>query len=289
MRNKQELRVLSQIFSPPMFKKIVREDDCLHFQKHVAGYFNTASHETNFDIIKSLYTSLQKQYRCEYVYKNNLIIDIIKTHCLKSTSILNELKIGGSKADLVMLNGAVRVYEIKTELDGLDKLAKQIMDYQKFANEVHIVTDEKYAKKLEIDYEDTDIGIVALNARNKLIRIKEAQTNESSFDFETIFKVLRKQEYLDLVNENFGSVPDVPNTKIFRACYEALAALDIVEFQKQVFNKLKQRKLMNPRWLKSPKTPSALKHICNSLDFNEQDYKKLYNFLATKNVCISHI
>ncbi len=289
MKTIQKLRVLSQIFSPPMFQKIVREDDYVLFQKQIDKYFNTTSYETNLDIIKSLYKSLQKQYRCEYIYKNNLIIDIIKTHSLKSTLTLNELKIGDSKADLVMLNGAVRVYEIKTELDGLEKLAKQINDYQKFANEVHIVTDEKYAKKLQVEYENTSIGIIALNAKNKLETIKEADANKSFFDFETIFKILRKQEYLDLVAVNFGSVPDVPNTKIFRACYELLATIDIVDFQKQVLNKLKERKLLNPDLLKSSKTPRELKHICNSLDFNEQEYQRLYNFLATKSVCINRI
>jgi len=272
-----------------MFQKIVREDDYVLFQKQIDKYFNTTSYETNLDIIKSLYKSLQKQYRCEYIYKNNLIIDIIKTHSLKSTLTLNELKIGASKADLVMLNGAVRVYEIKTELDGLEKLAKQINDYRKFANEVHIVTDEKYAKKLQVEYQNTSIGIIALNTKNKLETMKEADANKSFFDFETIFKILRKQEYLDLVAVNFGSVPDVPNTKIFRACYELLATIDIVDFQKQVLNKLKERKLLNPDLLKSSKTPRELKHICNSLDFNEQEYQRLYNFLATKSVCINRI
>lgn len=289
MRTIQKLRVLSQIFSPPTFQKIVRENNYVLFQQQTEKYFNSASYETNLDIIKSLYKSLQKQYRCEYIYKNNLIIDIIKTHSLKSTLTLNELKIGASKADLVMLNGAVRVYEIKTELDGLDKLAKQIKDYQKFADEVHIVTDEKYAKKLQVEYENTSIGIIALNSKNKLETIKYATTNESLLDFETIFKILRKQEYLDLVSDNFGFIPNVPNTKIFRACFDLLITIDIVDFQKQVLNKLKERKLLSPDLLKSSKTPKELKHICNSLDFNEQEYQRLYNFLSTKSLCTNHI
>src|SRR5690554_5199612 len=202
MKTIQKLRVLSQIFSPPMFQKIVREDDYVLFQKQIDKYFNTTSYETNLDIIKSLYKSLQKQYRCEYIYKNNLIIDIIKTHSLKSTLILNELKIGASKADLVMLNGAIRVYEIKTELDGLGKLSKQLNDYQKFADKVYVVTDEKFVEKIKVEYADTNIGIIVLDAKNKLQTIKEAEKNSSLFDFDTIFKILRKQEYLDLVMDN---------------------------------------------------------------------------------------
>lgn len=289
MKNVQNLRVLSQIFSPPMFQKIVREDDIVLFEKQTAKHFNGASYATNLDIIKSLYKSLQKQYRCEYVYKNNLVIKLIKEHSLKTTLILNELKIGASKADLAMLNGAVRVFEIKTELDDFTKLSKQLNDYQKFADEVSIVTNEKNAEKLKVQYTDTNIGIIVLGTKNKLQTIKEAVSNTSLFDFDTIFKILRKQEYLDLVADNFGFIPHVPNTQIFKACYELLASKNIAEFQKQVLNKLKERKLLNPDLLKSSNTPKELKHICSSLDFSEQEYYRLYNFLATESKCINHI
>ena len=289
MGSVQQLRNLSHVFSLPMFQKIVREEDSMLFKNQTEKYFRSASYDTNLDIIKSLYKSLQKHYRCEYIYKNNLLINIIKNHGLKSTLTLSELRIGASKADMVMLNGSIKVYEIKTELDGLDKLKKQISDYQKLADEVHIVTDNKYAQRLEVEYKNTTIGIMALNAFNKLETIKKANANTALFDFTTIFKVLRKQEYLDLVADNFGHIPNVPNTKIFKACYQLLSTIDIVNFQQQVLNKLKERRLSSPRLLKSSKTPNELKHICNSLDFNEHEYQKLYTFLATKTLCISHI
>ena len=289
MYNVQNLRVLSQIFSPPMFQKIVRENNTLLFERQTTKYFNASSYETNLDIIKSLYKTLQQQYRCEYVYKNNLVQSLIKEHSLKTTLILNELKISASKADLVMLNGAVRIFEIKTELDDFSKLSKQLADYQKFADEVNIVTDKKNAEKLKVEYENTSIGIIVLDTKNKLQTIKEASSNTALFEFDTIFKILRKQEYLDLVADNFGYIPDVPNTLIFRACYELLACIDIIVFQKQVLNKLKKRKLHKPDLLKSSNTPRELKHICNTLDFNEQEYHKLYNFLATERVCTNRI
>lgn len=289
MKKVQDLRVLAQIFSPSMFQKIVRDNDAVLFQKQAQKYFKTTSCNTNLDIIKSLYKSLQKKYRCEYVYKNNLVLQLIKEHSLKTTLILNELKIGASKADLVMLNGAVRVYEIKTELDDFTKLSKQLDDYQKFADGVSIVTDEKNAEKLLNEYGNSKIGIIILDAKNKLQIIKEADSNTSLFDFDTIFKILRKQEYIDLVADNFNFVPDVPNTQIFRVCYELLSNINIVDFQKQVLNKLKERRLKNPTLLKSSNTPKELKHICNSLDFNEQEYHKLYNFLATESLCTNRI
>lgn len=277
----QELRIISQLFSPAVFKKIVREDDYTLFQKRVEKYLNI-SYDSNLEALKYFYKTLQKQYRCEYIYKNNITIDIIKNYSLNDTLILNEFNIGLSKADLVMLNGAIKIYEIKTELDSLEKLKKQIEDYQKFAEKIYVVTDEKFIDKIESEEYYNNIGIIILDSKNKLKTIKNAKVDYSFLHFETIFKVLRKQEYLDLVLDNFNYIPDVPNTKIFRTCYELLNQVNIIDFQKQVLSKLKERKLTNPELLKSSHTPYELKHLCNTLDFNESEYNKLYDFLMSK-------
>lgn len=282
IRNIQNLRLISQFFSPPVFHKLVRENDFDVFEKKAVKHLPSSAYNTNLDLIRAWYRLLEKKYRCEYIYKNNVFVDIIKAYGIKDTLTLNEFKIAGSKADLVLLNGSIKIFEIKTELDDLTKLSKQLTDYQKLADKVYIVTDENYAKKLMCQYDNTNIGIVALNSKNKLDIIKEAGNNETLFEFDTIFKTLRKQEYLDLVTENFGSVPNVPNTRIFRACYELLSTLELTRFQKQVLGKLKHRKLASPELLKSSATPKELKHICNTLDFNEAEYQTLYTFLATK-------
>lgn len=285
----QDLRVISKIFSTAMFKRIVREDDSSLFQRRLDKYLDT-SYTTNLDAIQHVYSALLKNYRCEYIYKNKLTLDIIKKYGLRNTLLLDELKISSSKADLVMLNGAIKVYEIKTELDSFDKLSKQIEDYQKFAEIIYIVVDIKSSKKICNVYEHTNIGIIALDSQNKFKIIKEANVDKTNFDFDTIFKILRKQEYLDLVKLNFDYIPDVPNTIIYRACYDLLSKLDVEVFQKQVLNKLKNRKLTSPNFLKSSNTPPELKHICNSLNFNEKEYVKLYNFLKSKdNICTIHI
>ena len=278
----QNLRILSQIFSPNMFEKIIRGQDTLFFYKKINKHFHSQkNNNTNLNIIKTVYKDLQKDYRCEYIYKNNLLLDIINKHCLDETLTLNELKIGSSKADLVLLNGNIRIFEIKTELDGLSKLSKQISDYQKFADSVYIVTDEKYAQKLKIEYANTSIGIIVLNKNNELIEEKKASNNDENLDFETIFKVLRKQEYLDLVKSEFGFIPDVPNTKIFKVCYEMLyKKMSVKQFQEKVLLILKKRKLHSPNLLISKKTPKELRYICNSLNLKEKEYEYLYSFLA---------
>ena len=272
-----------------IFHKIVRMNDVAFFQKQISKLEIKNVNQTNLDILRFLYKSLQKEYRCEYVYKNNLTIELFKNYKTSETSILNEFRIGTSKADLVLLNGSIKVFEIKTELDGLGKLSKQLIDYQKIADEVYIVTDEKFIDKIKSTYQDSNIGIIVLNQKNKLIIIKNAISNYSLFDFETIFKTLRKQEYIDLVLDNFGYVPDVPNTKIYKTCFNLLKNIELVEFQKQVLRKLKLRTYSISNNLISNRTPKELKHICNTLNFNDQDYNNFYNFLSEKSICTNRI
>ena len=286
VNNIETLRQWSRLFSPPIFKKIVAENDSTFFVDKIEPRLRKTSKETsNLALIKLFYKTLEKKYRCEYIYKNTLFNPILKEHGLKSTLTLNEFKIGKSIADLVLLNGSAKIYEIKTELDSLDKLEKQISDYLKFTDKIYIVTDDAHATQLQTAYSKSSIGIMLLNQKNKLETIKEAKSDTRQFDFDTLFKVLRKQEYLDLTMSNFNYIPDVPNTKIFRSCYALLSEVDILEFQKQVVTKLKDRTIQSPKNLLSRKTPKELKYICNSLDLNEKEYAVLYDFLNTKHLC----
>lgn len=111
MESIQNLRILSQIFSPNMFKKIIRGQDTLFFNKKINKRFHSQK-TSNLNIIKTIYKALQKDYRCEYIYKNNLLLDIINKHCLDETLMLNELKIGSLFLFSTMIPILVLTYSI---------------------------------------------------------------------------------------------------------------------------------------------------------------------------------
>lgn len=278
--NIDTLRSLSQLFSASHFSKIVRDDDQKYIKKKIRKHFQSSA--TYNEIFSFLYSELQTKYRSEYFYKNALLNElIIKKYSLNTTTILNEFPIGGSIADFILLNGKVRIYEIKTDLDSLDKLDKQIKDYVQFANEVYIVTSSKHTEKIIDKYTNSNIGIIEFTNKNTLKEIKLAKSNFQFFNHLTIFKTLRKNEYLEIINDKFGFIPEVPNTLIFKECLELVKTIDILEFQPLAFNKLKQRKLKCPDLFKSEETPYELKHICYTLNLSEDEYAHFYNFLNT--------
>jgi hypothetical protein len=279
--NIESLRVLSQIFTPSNFSRLVRGKDYKSTQKKLQKHFlgNTSDISLRDAFVK-LYEELQHEYRSEYIFKNGLFDKyLLKKYSLANTTVLNEFKIGSSIADFVLLNGSARVFEIKTDLDGLDKLEKQLKDYRQFANLVYIVTSTKYVERIKVDYKDSTIGIIEFTKKNTFREHKKALSNLPFFNHETIFKTLRKPEYLDIVHEVFGFIPDVPNTKIFKSCFTLIKQLDVEMFQKLAFQKLKQRKIEEPALLESDRTPFELKQICYTLDFSAIEYNTLYNFL----------
>ena len=144
------LRYLSQIFSTAFIKKIVEKEKADLFISKVSNHFKLkiTNNTTNKEIIKKTYNQLSKYYRCEYIYKNSLINYIIDHYSTKNTSVFDEFSIASSKADLTLLNGDFKIFEIKTELDDFSRLPSQIADYQKVANKVNIVTTKKNINKL---------------------------------------------------------------------------------------------------------------------------------------------
>jgi len=286
-----KIRSLSQIISPSNFKKIVREGDCHSTFYKIKKYTTVTDSTTNLDAINIIYNSLLKSYKNEYVYKNILTNKLLlKKYSIKNTIALNEFNIGKSIADFVLLNGEARIYEIKTELDNLEKLDKQVIDYCRFGNKVYIVTNSKHINKLIELYKTSTIGIVELTSRNALKTIKEAESNVSTFNHETLFKTLRKQEYLEIIEEYFKFIPEVSNTLIFKECLILAKKIEVSLFQKLVINKLKSRNVSNPIEIKEKSIPESLKHICYTLNFSKNEYEELNSFLNKKSkICISHI
>lgn len=91
--------------------------------------------------IREIYNQIiLKYYPNEICIKSSFIKQILlpgKTHVT-----IFELPIGSSRADLCKINGKSIAYEIKTDLDNLSRLNKQITDYYKIFEEVYVICSE---------------------------------------------------------------------------------------------------------------------------------------------------
>ena len=278
IKNRTELRCYANMFSTSKFYKLVESGDVSYISSKISKYGINSSKpiKTIRDYLMYAYNSLLNNYRNEYVYKNLIINKILLgKHSLNTTTILNEFKIGKSIADLVLLNGTSKVFEIKTELDSLYRCNSQISDYKKVFENIYLVTHitlvEKYINELE-----PYIGIVALTENNTLRTIRESTRHTENLDSETMIKCLRKGEYSNIIKRYFGELPETTAVKFFSACRDLFAQIPVETLHDMMLVELKRRTIREKEKFKSDNVvPPELKLLLWNLDYDSNAYEKL--------------
>ena len=79
------------------------------------------------------------------------------------------------RADLVMANGKLAAFEIKSVRDTLDRLEGQLESYQRFFEQVTIVCAEKHVAAVKLQAPQ-QVGITAVTRGNKLTAVRAPKT-----------------------------------------------------------------------------------------------------------------
>ena len=276
-------RTLSRIFSNPTFKDILKSGTCDYVFEKLKKYDSVLSLTPSSSVkeaLQQVYVYLSRNYRNEYIYKNTIANKILLgRHNLNTTTLLSEFKVGGSIADLVLLNGTSTVYEIKTELDYPDKLRKQIDDYRKAFAKAYLVTHYSISEKYYSIIKDTSVGLLSLNNKIQLSAVKDAVIDYSFLSNDVMMKSLRKEEYSSIIKKYYGFVPAVSNIKYFTACLALSEKIDPVVFHSFMLDELKKRKPLEQEYLESNDLPIELKHICLCINPSKEEYSNLFQFL----------
>ena len=94
-----------------------------------------------------------------------------------------EVSLPNSIIDILVTNGDIHIYEIKSKADSLVRLEKQISDYKKFAHKVTVVADEKFISKLDtLDFMD-GVGVISVSSRYGLTHIRDSRKFEVGKNF----------------------------------------------------------------------------------------------------------
>ncbi len=281
-QNSDRLRRLACIFTASTDRNIVTTSDLDEVRRRIQHNNRGTVGRTVRAVLADFYTELDSKYRSEYLFKNALLNqELLSKHSLSTTTVLDEFRLAGSIADFVLLNGEIRAFEIKTDLDNLSKLDKQIQDYRKVANKIFLVVSEENARRLIPRYQDSPLGIIGYSTRTRLTTYKDAEDDRSGLEHTALFKTLRKGEYVDLVTRYTGQFPQVPNTLLFRECLSIAKCMSTSELQAEVREILKRRSLNCPELLTSNRTPTTLRHLCYTLNLTESEYDRLHQFLRT--------
>lgn len=247
MFNHAYLRSLAPIFSSPAIRSMAG----MRLPTGMAGLIKESGlssmlpgSATNRILLEAVYDLLQRHYRCEYVYKNTIARKIlVGRHRLMDSTMATELRCDSSKADFVLLNGTSTVYEIKTELDNLDRLAGQVQAYRKMFDRVFVVTHDRLAEEL-VATMDPSVGVLSMTAKGALSQLRASASHAGTVDPGCIFDSLRKSEYMPIVERHFGPQPAMPNTRHYFHHKDLFVTLPPATAHREMVQTLKQRFLL---------------------------------------------
>lgn len=249
------MQELAKFFTERTYRTLCATGGEAAFGELADRYADIDEKTTNAEVIEALYAALSSSYRNEYFYQNTLFNTLLLgIHSPATTTALAQLHIRSSIADLVLVNDEAVVYEIKSELDNLDRLDRQIENYYTAFSKVCIVAPQASFPLLYERYKDTPVGIRVLTKRNTFSRSdgKHPIEDRSHLTHRSLFSLLRKAEYEAVVTTYFGSLPEVSQVAHYRACLARFCTIPITEAYLRVLQQLRSRR---------PASAEALHHI----------------------------
>lgn len=271
-KNLIKLRDLSSAFSRSTFVDILNYNDYSHLN-WLSSKYNTLKCKTYFDLLRKSYSLISKYYRCEYVYKNELIKLLLEKYGTKNSVYFSEFKVGNSIADIVMFNGESKAFEIKTEYDTPRRLDKQLEDYKRFFDKCYIVVPEN---KLEEYYNivESATGILTMHQDKGRIILKEirpANQNER-FEPEALMSCLRTCEYKNITQSLGVSLEGIAGYDMYTFCYNVISHANPPTLRILFLREVKKRK-NNTALLR--KYPKSIRQMMLSLNLSEGKANKL--------------
>lgn len=260
------LRNISSAFSRMAFMDVLKYNDYSYFNWLLSSC-DTLECNTYIDLLKKSYSILSRQYRCEYVYKNELIQLLLGRYGTNDTMYLNEFRVGKSRADIVMFNGESKAFEIKTEYDTPHRLSKQLNDYRNFFDKCYIVIPSIKVAEYS-DLIEPNTGIISVRFENGHILLneeKKAQQN-NHFESEALFSCLRTEEYKNIVAALGYSLEGIPGYELFTYCNEIFQKAERDNLRELFLREIKKRE-NNTSILR--KYPSYIRQMMLSLNLSE--------------------
>lgn len=243
-------RAINRVFTRKVICDLIQGEHNDVFDYVVKQYTTNPETKSNGALISEIYAYLEKQQRNEYYYMNTLLIKLLDgIHNVNTTTALSQVHIGHSIADFIMINGEGRVYEIKSDLDNFDRLYDQLQDYFRAFTKVSVLAsihELERTKRTLAQFGDMgeSVGIYVLSEENTIFnreRSREPKEYSDMLNHSSIFKILRKREYENILFQYFGYIPMSKPVFYFRTCLEEFKKIPILEAQRLACQELKKR------------------------------------------------
>lgn len=240
--NNNDLNVFyAKIFRRSFFSSLAKGKNLESAFSDLQENFSDYSDMTIREIFISFFEKLKNSYRNEYVYKSAIVNKIIfGRHSPRTSTSLIELPVNNSIVDVAIFNGCSTAYEIKSEYDTPKRLATQTLDYLDVFEKVYIVTHQTLAEKY-CSLNIPNVGVISLTQKETLRIEKEAISNIENIKKNKLFNILRKNEFVNIIEDYTNSKITMPNGLIYDYCSDIFNSMPLEVANKYFSKAMKNR------------------------------------------------
>ena len=159
---------------------------------------------SNYEIRKMINNFIKTNYLNEAIIKSFFIKDVLFNY--KSSICIYEFPVKSSRIDLCRISGKHGKsigYEIKTDLDNLDRLNKQLRDYNCIFEELYVICSQNRLLNI-IDFLDERIGVYVYSENKNKVKFTCFRKSQINYDLDSLSQLncIPKQALLNLFNLN---------------------------------------------------------------------------------------
>lgn len=158
---------------------------------------------------KKMYAQMKKNHRNEYFYKNELFnqifLPLIQNQ--KNATLYKEWYVNHSWFDIAIFEEgkSPAIFEIKSDLDSVKRLPKQISNYYGITSCVNVLCSIKLVNEvLNIIPEET--GVYILGADAKIRKVRDAKDRWVDYQPYQAFELLRSNEKTALIPDLYSDI-----------------------------------------------------------------------------------
>jgi hypothetical protein len=282
----EQLSAISRLFSSSVIREMGRKGKSALFARlaNQSGLRSSLSvGERVRDLFDTAFSLLKREgFRHEYIYKAALTHKILLgKHSLRTACTLNEFRVGDCKADLAILNGTAKVYEVKSERDSLSRLERQVAAYAKVFAQVFVIAAENHVDAVFASVPG-EVGILRLNSRHQIQTLRDAADRPECTSPAAIFDSIRTNEARMILLSQGVSVPIVPNTELNSVLRELFIKLDPCQAHEGMVRVLKKTRNLLPLSHLVAQLPDSLQTAALSVPLRKLDHTRLVAAVNTR-------
>jgi len=275
----EQIAAIARLFSSSVIREMARKGKSPLFARLASqsGLWSSfGSGERVADLFDAAFSLLKREgYRHEYIYKAALTHNILLgKYSLRTAAMLNEFRVGECKADLAILNGTAKVYEVKSERDSLSRLDRQVAAYATVFAQVYVIAAENHVNAVIASVPE-DVGILRLNSRYQIQTLREAADRTERTSPPAIFDSIRTDEARRILISQGVSIPAVPNTELSAALRRLFVQLDARTAHEGMVQVLKRTRNLLPLSDLVSELPNSLQTAALSVPLRKLDHARL--------------